>query len=249
MGLLKRIPPHGSLKVTPEGKAVLRGREVWGRLPGRFARTAARKMPEHAPELFRQLRTLRARLASERKIPPYVIFHDRSLIEMAAYYPRTPDELGQIYGVGKRKLEEYSPHFLPVIQAYCQENDIDRAVRPPRTASPYRASPSGQQRTDNVWEQFQAGESISAIAADLGFTENTILNHLKKAFDAGRPLSIDGLRAVSRLSPEEEQRVMEAFADCGTEFLKPIFDALNETVPYDQLRLWRLIYQASLTGE
>ncbi len=168
---------------------------------------------------------------------------------MAAYYPRTSDELGQIYGVGKRKLEEYGPHFLPLIQAYCQENDIDKVVRPPMAGNAYRASPSGQGRTDYVWEQFQTGESISDIAAELGFSQTTILNHLKKAFEAGRPLNIDGLRTVSGLSPEEEQRVMDAFADCGIEYLKPVFDALNETVPYDQLRLWRLIYQASLTGE
>jgi ATP-dependent DNA helicase RecQ len=245
MGLLKRTPPHGSLKVTPAGKAVLAGQEIWGRLPGRFARTAVREMPEHAPELFQQLRALRARLASERNIPPYVIFQDRSLIEMAAYFPRTPEELGQVYGVGKRKLDEYGPHFLPVIQAYCRENEMDGTASPPKTDSPYRASPSGQKRTDYVWEHFQAGETISTIAADLGFTQNTILNHLKKAFEAGRPLNVDGLRAASALTPEEEQRVMEAFDEHGTEYLKSIFVALNESVPYDQLHLWRLIYQVS----
>jgi hypothetical protein len=83
----------------------------------------------------------------------------------------------------------------------------------------------------------------------LGFTENTILNHLKKAFDAGRPLNVDGLRAASRLSTEEEKRVVDAFDDCGTALLKPIFDVLNETVPYEQLHLWRLIYQVGLAGE
>ncbi len=52
MGFLKRIPPHGSLRVTPEGKAVLQGTEVWGRLPGRFARTAAREDAGTRPRII-----------------------------------------------------------------------------------------------------------------------------------------------------------------------------------------------------
>ena len=75
------------------------------------------------------------------------------------------------------------------------------------------------------------------------------VSNLKNAFEAGRPLNVYGLRTVSKLSPEEEQQVMDAFADYGIEYLKPVFDALNETVPYDQLHLWRLIYQVSLAGE
>jgi ATP-dependent DNA helicase RecQ len=242
MGLLNRTRPHGSLKVTAAGRAVLQGQEVWGTLPGRFVRTAAPEMPEHAPELYEQLRALRARLAKERNIPPYVIFHDRSIIEMAARFPRTPAQLGQIYGVGQRKMEAYGPHFLPVIQIYCEENDAP-PFQKSTAASSRPVSSSGKKRTDYVWEHFQAGESIPSIAEDLGFKQMTILNHLKKAFEAGRPLRIADLKETSKLTAAEEQRVIAAFDDCGTTYLKPTFEALNETVPYDQLHLWRLIYQ------
>jgi ATP-dependent DNA helicase RecQ len=206
-------------------------------------------MPEHDHELFEQLRALRARLASERGIPPYVIFHDRSLIEMAVYFPRTPEELGRIYGVGVRKLEEYGPHILPVIQAYYQEHEIAASIQTPAIVPSHRATPSGQKRTETIWEQFQSGESISSIAADLGFTEGTILNHLEKAFAAGRALDVSNLRAASTLPPQEGQQVLDAYQVCGTEFLKPVFESLNGTVPYDQLRLWRLIYKVNTQGE
>jgi ATP-dependent DNA helicase RecQ len=249
MGLLERTPPHGSLKVTPKGQAVLQGQQFWGWLPGRYARAAVREMPEYDRDLFEQLRALRARLAGERNIPPYVILHDRSLIEMAVYFPRTPAQLGRIYGVGVRKLEEYGPYILPVIQAYCQEHQIEANAHTPAIVPSHHSTTGGQKRTDYICEQFQAGESIPAIAADLGFTENTILSHLEKAFEAGRALDVSNLRAASTLSLQESQQVLDAFQVCGTEFLKPVFEALNGTVPYDQLRLWRFIYKVNTQVE
>ena len=242
-GLLKRTKTHGSLVVTDQGQAVLQGESVFGVMPGAISRTViAPAEQKHEPELFEQLRTLRATLARERGLPPYVIFPDRTLIEMATWFPRTPEELSHIYGVGQRKVQEYGPHFLPVIQAYCEAKDIPQTDSPVRVASPRRVSPKGQQRTDHVWEQFQEGASIHDIAADLGFTQNTILKHLGKAFSAGRPLRLDGLTELSELSDTQEKKVIAAFDKYGTQLLKPIFDSLDQTVPYEQLHLWRLIY-------
>jgi ATP-dependent DNA helicase RecQ len=87
------------------------------------------------------------------------------------------------------------------------------------------------------------------IAADLGFTWSTILSHLEKAFDAGLPLDVSNLQSASSLSPQESQQVLDAYQVCGIEFLKPVFEALNGTVPYDQLRLWRLIYKVNMQVE
>jgi ATP-dependent DNA helicase RecQ len=151
--------------------------------------------------------------------------------------------------VGARKLEEYGPHILPVIQAYCQEHEIEANIHTPAIVPSRHSTPSGQKRTETIWEQFQAGESMSTIAADLGFTEGTIFSHLEKAFAAGRALDTSNLRAASTLSPQEEQQVLEAYKVRGTEYLKPVFEALNGTVPYDQLRLWRLIYKVNTQGE
>jgi len=247
-GLLERIQPHGSLKVTVAGKAVLQGREVWGTLPGALAGAVTQEMPEHDAVLFARLRALRARLAGERGLPPYVIFHDRTLIEMATYFPQSPEALSQIYGVGQRKVEAYGPLFLPIIQTYCQENDIQPIPKP--ATRPLRGkSLSGQQRIAYVWEHFQAGESITAIAADLGFKTGTILNHLKKAHEAGKPLRVEGLKEASQLSPEEEQGVIAAFEELGDAYLKPVFEALGGRVSYDQLHLWRLIVQVRTPRE
>jgi len=246
-GLLKRTDPHGSLVVTEAGRAVLEGEIVFGELPGAVSKMVIAPVAQaHDAKLFEQLRALRAKLADQRGLPPYVIFHDRSLIEMATWLPRTPGELAQIYGVGQRKIEQYGPRFLPVIQAYCKE----RGVEPPEKKMALvqkSVSPSGQKRADYVWEQFQAGVPVPNIAADMGFTQSTILKHLNTAFSAGRPLRLDGLTELSELTEAQVKQVIAAFDEFGDLRLKPIFEALNETVPYEQLHLWRLIYQVTRT--
>lgn len=69
--------------------------------------------------LFNILRDLRKELAAEQNVPPYIIFSDSSLKEMATYYPRTRDEFSQIKGVGDQKLNQYSEVFINKIEAYC----------------------------------------------------------------------------------------------------------------------------------
>jgi ATP-dependent DNA helicase RecQ len=68
--------------------------------------------------LWEALRECRRLLAEEQGVPPYVIFHDRSLKEMCALQPRTPLEFGHITGVGERKLDKYGAAFLRVINEY-----------------------------------------------------------------------------------------------------------------------------------
>jgi ATP-dependent DNA helicase RecQ len=244
-GLLERTRPHGSLKATDRGKAVLEGGSVRGTLPGTLIRVkAALDDLEFDRALFEELRGLRAALAKENGLPPYVIFHDRSLVEMATYFPQTPETLGQIYGVGRQKVDRYGPQFLPVIKEYCEHNEIQPQKMPTRQP-PGRISHTGKKRMDYIWERFQGGESIVAIASELDVKQGTVLNHLRNAFNEGRPLRRDGLIEASTLSQATKEKVSRCFDELGVQRLKPIFDALDQQVPYDQLHLWRLIYQVT----
>jgi ATP-dependent DNA helicase RecQ len=65
--------------------------------------------------LFSRLVEVRKELSREQKVPPYIIFHDKTLKEMAEKMPATLEELGQIAGVGQAKLEKYGERFLEVI--------------------------------------------------------------------------------------------------------------------------------------
>jgi len=78
-------------------------------------------------KLFEILKTLRKRIAKEKNLPPYVIFQDPSLEEMATTYPTTKDELAQVNGVGMGKVNKFGDGFLEAIQKYVDDNDIETA--------------------------------------------------------------------------------------------------------------------------
>ncbi|HEX2114816.1 MAG TPA: DNA helicase RecQ [Alphaproteobacteria bacterium] len=121
---------HGGLHLGPNCRAVLRGerRIELRREEGRRRQSAAERAAKRAGAaglgedegvraLFEALRARRASLAKAQGVPPYVIFHDSTLIEMAQRRPRSLDELAGITGVGQAKLERYGTLFLDVVRA------------------------------------------------------------------------------------------------------------------------------------
>lgn len=78
-------------------------------------------------KLFEMLKTLRKKIAREKNLPPFVIFQDPSLEEMATTYPTSNDELAQVNGVGMGKVNKFGREFLAVIRKYVDENDIETA--------------------------------------------------------------------------------------------------------------------------
>ncbi len=78
-------------------------------------------------KLFEILKNLRKKLAKEKNLPPYVIFQDPSLEEMATTYPTTREELAQVNGVGMGKVNKFGKEFIEAIKEYVDENDIETA--------------------------------------------------------------------------------------------------------------------------
>jgi len=118
------ISEHGGLKITPQGQAFLEQRQQLRlRKPAAPARKTTRQtlpapvteLPGTARTLLDALKARRMELARAQNVPPYVIFHDKTLVEMASHKPRTPDTLRLISGVGEMKLQRYGPQFLEVI--------------------------------------------------------------------------------------------------------------------------------------
>jgi ATP-dependent DNA helicase RecQ len=78
-------------------------------------------------KLFEMLKNLRKKLAKEKNLPPYVLFQDPSLEEMATTYPTTKEEMAQVNGVGMGKVNKFGKEFLDVIKKYVEDNDIETA--------------------------------------------------------------------------------------------------------------------------
>ena len=131
-GLLNRDPQHGSLRLTQRGWAVLRNEEQFCGFSVNSAEpiteepsdTTTEKSNGYNDELFEQLRATRRELADAEHVPPYVVFHDRTLQEMAAQLPQSVEAFMQILGVGTAKVEKYADVFLPIIRTYCQEHRL-----------------------------------------------------------------------------------------------------------------------------
>ena len=115
---------HGGLMFGPEAKSILKGeQDVHLVIPYKRERRQRRGTatnPVGSP-LFEALRACRRTLAVESAVPPYVIFHDATLREMAEARPASLAAMGQISGVGSRKLEAYGEAFLAVLRAYREE--------------------------------------------------------------------------------------------------------------------------------
>jgi ATP-dependent DNA helicase RecQ len=114
---------HGGLRLGGDAKAILKGeQQVRIVQPPRRERESRRARNQAAnpvgDPLFEALRELRRDLAAEAQLPPYVIFHDATLREMAAARPQSRAELAAINGVGSRKLEAYGDAFLAVIRQH-----------------------------------------------------------------------------------------------------------------------------------
>lgn len=128
---LRREPQYKTLKITDRGWDLLRGNEtpeLVRSLKTKTGETAEESVGQEEvsrsdvdQELFERLRNQRSELANEQGVPAYVIFHDRSLREMAADQPVTMSAFAQIHGVGETKQEKYGETFLEVIRSYRSE--------------------------------------------------------------------------------------------------------------------------------
>ena len=151
-GLLLYQYEHGSLKLTSKAWDILRGEkpflgslsEEQGKKRSAAQRAQTDEMEVFDAELFEALRKKRKALADEAHLPPYVIFHDRTLREMARLQPCRREEILALHGVGRRKMEKYAEAFLEIILLHRQAHpDPERENPPPAAAAspnPFRSS-------------------------------------------------------------------------------------------------------------
>src|SRR5690606_27360701 len=114
------VTEHGGMKLAGDARAILKGEqrlEIVAPPPRRGRARAAAAHPADSP-LFEALRARRRELARAANVPPYVIFHDSTLREMAELKPTTREALSRVSGVGAAKLERYGADFVEVIRSF-----------------------------------------------------------------------------------------------------------------------------------
>lgn len=138
-GYLVSDEEFNTLKVHEKAQGILRSQEKFmGYVPQEVKERKEKELPRmkvteknYDMELFELLRKKRKELADGKNIPPYIIFHDKTLIEMAETYPRTLRELKNIGGVGRAKLEQYGTDFLKIILTHMERQGIEKRKKEP----------------------------------------------------------------------------------------------------------------------
>lgn len=206
LGLLKQTTGTGSLKVTEKGWAVCNGERVWGTLAEAEEAAVSNEPMTYNAELFARLRILRKELADAEGVPPYIIFADRSLQEMAAYYPQSTAAFSQLHGVGQMKLEKYAAHFLALIGDFCIQHQLPE--KQPNTA--VIVAPSIKRHSQEISEYLRSGHTIRQLqprAIPIKKTQNTYsVEEIRQDFP----------KAYEHWAVEDDDRLKEHFVSGST---------------------------------
>jgi ATP-dependent DNA helicase RecQ len=228
LGYLEIAYDHfGVLRLTPASHRVLFEREDVQLV--RLATLKERRETEKAQvstktkrervrdELFETLRQLRRRLAQQKGVPPYLIFSDATLEDMAANKPVTDEEMRQVSGVGERKLHLYGDVFMAEILDFLAQRGNGKA------GNTHRIS----------YQLYQQGKTIPEIAAQRNLQLTTVYSHLAACYEQGEKLQIadfvdqETLRAIESGLPYLEKPVR----------LKAVHELLDGKIDYGPLRL------------
>ncbi|EKF73967.1 ATP-dependent DNA helicase RecQ [Alcanivorax hongdengensis A-11-3] len=169
---------YGALQLTEACRPYLRGEKPLHlrRELAKASKTTTRRSHSAVAEadrvLWEALRACRKRLAEEEGVPPYVVFHDATLMDMLAVRPRNRRELAAVSGVGDRKLERYGDDFLAVL------NDND-------DAADGVAEPAGPD-SNEILALAQANMSPAQIANQQGINEQTVYRQLAELVASGQ---------------------------------------------------------------
>ncbi|WP_080241145.1 DNA helicase RecQ [Spirosoma rigui] len=187
-------------------------------------------------DLFERLRVLRKQLADEQNVPPYVIFTDTTLEDMARQRPTTPDALRNVSGVGERKLQLFGRKFLDVILGYTGGPASPGSVSKPAEKNKV---PTQQQTLD----LYNRGMSIDEIAAERQLTTGSIASHLVQLAKAGQDVDLEEILA-SFVSPTERRAIERAIEMVGVPEgrLKGVFDQLGGQYDYGKITIVAGLY-------
>jgi len=215
------VQGHGSLLLTESCRPVLKGEErlhLRKQLIQAKTKKSRSKVVVSDNVLWEALRATRKRLSEELGVPPFVVFHDATLMDMMDRMPLNHDQFARVSGVGASKLENYGDEFLAILR---EHNDSELAVN----------------KTDTVEETlmfFKSGMSIESIASHRDLTQSTVVNHLAKLIEQGSLL----LNDVITIQKQEVESIQNAILELGDEAkrLKPLFEYFDGQFDYETLR-------------
>jgi ATP-dependent DNA helicase RecQ len=244
-GMLKKdIEDYGVLKLTKKGEAFLKKPSAFKIILNNLYEDANEdddevvdsSSPASAdPALFDMLKSLRQRVSKEKKLPPFVIFLESSLEDMATQYPTSMEELEKISGVSKGKALRYGKQFIDLISQYVAENDV---VKPDDFVMKSVVNKSSNKVF--IIQQVDKKMPLETIAKSKDMRLEQLLEEMETIVASGTKLNLD--YAINQLVDEDDQQdILDYFKSCETSSLQVAQEELADlSLELEQLKIMRI---------
>ena len=247
--LLKEVENYGLLKVTAAGKKFLKSPKSF-MIVKDAEFTGDDEIPDQEggisaldPTLSAMLRELRKKVSKRLERPPYVIFQDVSLEQMATDYPVTLEELKNIQGVGEGKVKQpYAKEFVDLIKNYCEENEIERQVDM-RVRTVAKKSMLKVKIIQSIDRQI----ALDDIATAQGIEFDDLLDEVEAIVYSGTKLNIDYF--LDEVMDEDHvDDIYDYFCESDTDRLSVAQKELGAEYSEDEIRLVRIKFLSEMAN-
>ena len=242
--LRKDIERYGQLKLTQEGaEYVKRPFPIQVPMDRNFedddqdnAPSASGAAAATDPVLYSILKDLRRQTADrEGGLPPYVIFEDRSLVDMCIQYPITEEELKNVTGVGVHKAQKYGKPFLAAIKAYVETNNI---TRPQDLVIKSVVNKSGLKVF--IIRSIDKKLPLESIAESKNMDMDELITEIESIVSSGTKLDLS-YYIEETIDPEHQEEINEVLMDMETDDIDEVLEELGEDeYSREEVRLMRL---------
>ena len=193
--------------------------------------------------LFEILKNLRKKVAKEKNLPPYVIFQDPSLEEMATTYPTTQEEMAQINGVGMGKVVKFGKQFLDAIIRYVEENEIETAKE-----VVVKSTVNKSKIKIYIIQQVDRKIDLDLIAEQKELSMAELIEEIETICYSGTKLNLDYF-INQVIEPDKQEEIYDYFMSADTDNITQALDECNiEDVSEEELRLMRIKFLSELAN-
>ncbi|HOK98385.1 MAG: DNA helicase RecQ [Bacteroidales bacterium] len=241
--IAKEIENYGLLKVTPAGYQYLDNPEPLMLTEDHDYDVESEEETGVVPmktttvdeELLHILKDLRKKIAKQKNLPPFVIFQDPSLEDMAIQYPITMEELQNIVGVGAGKAQKYGKEFIEVIKAYVEEKEI---IRPQDMVVKSVVNKSGLKVF--IIQSIDRKMSLEDIAEAKNISMDELLTEIEAIVNSGTRLNLD-YYIDEILDEDQQQEIYDYFREAETESIEEAMEELGpDSYTEEEIRLMRI---------
>lgn len=247
-GFLKKdVENYGLLKLTPAGKRFIKRPRSFGVVLDAVFSDYDEEEAQGGtsvldPELYQMLVDFRKKVAARQELPPYVIFQDVSLEQMATMYPVTLEELQNIQGVGAGKAKRYGKEFCELIKQHCEENGIERPEEL-RVRTVAKESMLKVKIIQNIDRKI----ALDDIASVLGKDFDELLDEIEAIVYSGTKLNIDYF-LEDVMDEEQVDDIYEYFRESETDDIEAALDELGEDYSEEEIRLVRIKFLSEMAN-